>query len=135
MNLIKRSLQISLAAAGLVFISSGCAKVEGPGGSSSIVGKIHVEVRDVAGNLINEFDAQNEDVFLLYGEDDTFHDDDVKTSYDGTFAFEYLQKGSYTLYVYQECPTCASGEEPIFVDVEITDSKSTVDVGTIIIQQ
>ena len=135
MNLIKRSLQISLAAAGLVFISSGCAKVEGPGGSSSIVGKIHVVVKDVGGTIINEYDAQNEDVFLLYGGEDTFYDDDTKTSYDGSFAFNYLQKGSYTLFVYQDCVTCNSGKEPVFVDIEITDSKTKIDVGTIIIQQ
>jgi hypothetical protein len=135
MNLIKRSLQISLAAAGLVFISSGCAKVEGPGGSSSIVGKIHVVVKDVGGNIINEYDAQNEDVFLLYGDEDTFYDDDTKTSYDGSFAFNYLQKGSYTLFVYQDCATCNSGKEPVFVDIEITDSKTEVNAGTITIIQ
>ena len=133
MNFIKRSLQISLAAAGLIFISSSCSKVEGPGGSSSIVGKIRVKVVDVAGNLINEYDAQNEDVFLLYGDDDTFYDDDTKTSYDGSFAFNYLQKGSYKLFVYEDCSSCASGKEPVFVDIEITDSKTAVNAGTIYI--
>jgi hypothetical protein len=133
MNFIKRSLQISLAVAGLIFISSSCAKVEGPGGSSSIVGKIRVQVLDLGGNLINEYDAQDESVFLLYGADDTFYDDDVKTSYDGSFAFNYLQKGSYKLFVYQDCSTCASGKEPVFVDIEITDSKTAVNAGTIYI--
>ncbi len=133
MNFIKRSLQISVVVAGLIFISSSCAKVEGPGGSSSIVGKIRVEVKDVAGNIINEYDAQNEDVFLMYGDDGTFYDDDVKTSYDGSFEFNYLQKGSYKLFVYQDCNSCASGKEPVFVEVEITESKTALDVGTITI--
>lgn len=131
MKFVQRSLQISLALAGLLFFTQSCTKVEGPGGSSSIVGKIHVNVYDVAGNLINDYDAPKEDVFLLYGDDDTFYDDDTKTSYDGTFAFNYLQKGSYKLFVYQDCNSCASGKEPVFVDVEITDSKTTIDVGTI----
>ena len=134
MKTIKRALQFSLAIAGILFLLQSCSKVEGPGGSSSIVGKVHVEKYDVAGNLINEYDAPNEDVFLIYGEDGTFYDDDLKTSYDGTFEFNYLQPGVYKLFVYQDCNTCNSGKEPVFVDVEITDKKSTVDVGTIIIR-
>ncbi len=131
MKLIKRSLQVSLAFAGVLFFLQSCSKVEGPGGSSAISGKIHVKKYDVAGNLINEYDAQNEDVFLIYGEEGTFYDDDVKTSYDGTFEFNYLQKGKYTVFVYEKCTTCASGKQPVFVDVELTDSKTTTDIGTI----
>lgn len=131
MKLFKRSLQFSLVVAGALFFLQSCSKVEGPGGSSSIVGKIHINVYDIAGNLINDYDAPDEDVFLIYGEDGTFYDDDVKTSYDGSFEFDYLQKGKYTLFVYQKCNSCASGKEPVFVDVEITDSKTTIDVGTI----
>jgi hypothetical protein len=133
MKIIKRTIQFSLAFAGVLFLLQSCAKVEGSGGSSSITGKIHVEVRDVAGNLINEYDAQDEDVYLVYGGGDGFYDDDKKTSYDGTFEFNYLQKGTYKLFVYQDCNTCASGKDPVFVTVEITDKKSTKDVGTIII--
>lgn len=131
MKIIKRSLQFSLAIAGALFLFQSCSKVEGPGGSSSIKGKIHINVYDVAGNLINDYDAPDEDVFLIYGEEDTFYDEDVKTSYDGSFEFNYLQKGKYRLFVYQDCNTCASGEEAVFVDVEITDKKTTTDVGTI----
>lgn len=133
MKMIKRTLQISLAAAGFLFLTQSCSKVEGPGGSSSITGKIHVKKYDIAGNLINEYDAPNEDVYLIYGGDGGFYDDDVKTSYDGSFEFKYLQKGTYQLFVYQNCNTCASGEEAVIVDVEITDNKTTKDVGEIII--
>lgn len=131
MKLIKKSLQLSLAVAGVMFFFQSCSKVEGPGGSSSITGKVHVNVYDAGGNLINNYDAQEEDVFLIYGEDGTFYDDDVKTSYNGTFEFNFLQKGSYKLFIYEDCNSCPSGKAPVFVDVEITDNKSTVDVGTI----
>jgi hypothetical protein len=133
MKIIKRTIQFSLAFAGVLFLLQSCAKVEGPGGSSTITGKIHVEVRDVAGNLINEYDAQDEDVYLVYGGGDGFYDDDIKTSYDGTFEFNYLQNGTYKLFVYQDCNSCASGKEALFTTVEITEKKSTVDAGTIII--
>ena len=133
MKIIKRSLQFSLVFAGILFSMSSCTKIEGPGGSSSIVGKVRVEVYDIGGTLINEYDAPGEDIYLIYGENDTFYDDDVETSYDGTFEFNFLQKGKYQLFVYQDCNTCPSGEEAVLVDVEITDNKSTVDVGTITI--
>lgn len=133
MKMIKRTLQFSLAFAGVLFLLQSCSKVEGPGGSSTITGKIHVEVYDVAGNLINEYDAHDEDVYLIYGEDGTIYDDDAKTSYDGSFRFSYLQKGKYQLFVYQDCNSCPSGKEAVLVDVEVTDKKTTTDVGTIII--
>ena len=133
MKMIKRTVQYSLAFAGVLFLLQSCSKVEGPGGSSTITGKIHVERYDVAGNLINEYDAQDEDVYLIYGGEDTFYDDDVKTSYDGTFEFNYLQNGTYQLFVYQDCNTCASGKEAVITEVEITDKKTTVDVGVITI--
>lgn len=133
MKMIKRTLQLSLAFAGALFLFQSCTKVEGPGGSSSIKGKIHVNVYDVAGNLINDYDAQDEDVYLIYGDEGTFYDDDVKTSYDGSFEFNYLQKGNYQIFVYQDCNTCPSGKEAVLVDVEIKDSKTTTDIGTITI--
>ena len=134
MKIFKRILQFSLVFAGVLFLFQSCAKVEGPGGSSSIKGKIHVEVRDVAGNLINEYDAPDEDVYLIYGDGATFYDDDVKTSFDGSFEFNYLQPGKYQLFVYQDCNSCASGKEAVIVNVEIADKKTATDVGTIIIQ-
>lgn len=119
----------------VVFLLVSCKKVEGPGGSSSIIGKVHAEVYDGANNLINEYDIAKEDVYLIYGEDGTFYDDDVETSYDGTFRFDYLENGNYQLFVYSKCPTCPSGKEAILVDVEIASKKSTVDVGTITIRK
>jgi hypothetical protein len=131
MKITKRTLQFTLAFTGVLFFLQSCTKVEGPGGSSSIIGTVHVNVYDIAGNLINDYDAQDEDVYLVYGGGDGFYDDDIKTSYDGTFEFNYLQKGSYKLFVYQDCNSCASGKEPVFVDVEITDKKTTTNIGII----
>ena len=113
------------------FLFSSCSKTEGPGGASTIKGKIHVLVYDVAGNLINDYDAQKEDVYLVYGDEDTFYDDDIETSHDGTFEFNYLRPGNYQLFVYQECLTCPSGKEALILDIEIADKRSTIDVGTI----
>lgn len=113
------------------FSMTSCKKVEGPGGSSTITGKINVQVYDAANNLINEHDGLDERVYLIYGEEGTFYDDDVRTSYDGTFEFSFLQKGTYQFFVYEKCPTCESGKNVLIQTVEITENKSTVDLGTI----
>jgi hypothetical protein len=124
---------LSLTVIALTF--SACTKVEGPGGSSSITGKIHAEVYDGAGNLLTSYDIPKEDVYLIYGTENTVQDDDVETSFDGTFRFDYLEVGSYQLFVYEKCPTCPSGKQVILKDVEITEKKSTVDIGTITIRK
>jgi len=130
MRLFQRAFPFSLIALS-AFVLFSCAKVEGPGGSSTIKGTIHVKVYDVGGTVINEYDAPDEDVYLIYGDEGTFYDDDVKTSYDGSFEFKYLQKGTYQVFVYQDCNSCPSGKEAVIKTVEITDNKSTVDVGVI----
>ena len=127
-----RSLILFSAVSFLLF---SCTKVEGPGGSSAIIGKIHAEVYDGANNLINEYDIPKEDVYLIYGDENTFYDDDIETSYDGTFRFDYLEPGNYQLFVYSKCVSCPSGKEIVLVDAEITSKKSTVDVGTIVIRK
>ncbi len=119
----------------VAIVLSSCKKVEGPGGTSSIKGKIHINVYDVADNLINEYDAPEERVYLIYGSEDTFHDDDVRTSYDGTFEFPFLQNGIYQVFVYEDCNACPSGQQEIVIPVEISEKNSTIDLGTIDIRK
>lgn len=121
--------------AALIITVSGCAKVEGPGGSSSIIGKVHAKKYDGAGNLLTEYDAPKEDVYLIYGGEDTVFDDDVETSYDGNFRFDYLEIGTYQVFVYEKCNTCPSGKSIVINTVEITEKKSIIDMGTIEIRQ
>lgn len=124
-----------LIGAALLFNFGSCSKVEGPGGSSSIIGTIHAKVYDGAGNLLTEYDAPKEDVFIIYGSNETVYDDDVETSYDGKFRFEYLEEGNYQVFVYEKCITCPSGKEVIILDVEISEKNSVIDLGTIDIKQ
>lgn len=127
-----------LSVASLSFLSIlSCKKVEGKGGSSTITGKIHAIVRDGAGNILKEYDFHEEDVYIIYsGEgDESMYDDDIKTSYDGTFRFDYLQNGNYQVFVYEKCSSCPSGKQVIIKTVEITEKKSTVDLGTINVEK
>ena len=119
------------------FFLYGCEKTEGPGGTSTIKGKIIVHDFDAAFQSavpISIFPAIDHDIFILYGLDHTTYDDDYKTSYDGSYEFKYLQKGHYRLFAYSKDSTGAKigfpkGDDiPVFIDVEIT-SNGTVVIG------
>lgn len=122
----------------MVLPLSGCSKVEGPGGAATIQGKMHIKVYDAAQNLINEYDAAKFDVYIIYGDDptQTYFDDDVETSYDGTFKFRFLEPGNYRIFFYEDCnnsqqSTCYSGKVVTIKDVTITSKKEVVDLGTL----
>ena len=120
---------------GLVITS--CTKEEGEGGSGSIKGFVYEYKLNILGDTISRYAAADQDVFIIYGNEDTFYDDNIKTSYDGSFKFPYLQKGKYTVFVYEDCPTsdCPSGKKEILRTIEITKKKQTVDLDTIDIRK
>ena len=123
----------------LIFTFSSCSKVEGPGGTITIKGKV-VE-RDHVGVNIFEYSAVDQDVFIIYGNQNSFYDDDVKTSYDGSFEFRYLQKGDYQIFVYSEVdPATQTPDDPISITevlkaVSVTENNEVYDMGTIYIDK
>ena len=128
---MKILLSISLSLFALMAFNS-CKKVEGPGGAATIKGHILKE-KMIAGQAYFH-DAADEDVYLIYGNEDSFYDDDIKTSYDGTFEFNYLEEGNYQFFVYSDCPTCLSGDTIIKRDIVISEKKEVFDLGTITIE-
>ena len=74
-------------------------------GTSSITGLVWVEdwnaERD---NILDTYVGADEDVFIVFG-DDPFYFDNVKTYHDGTFRFENLVKGTYTVYALSDPTT------------------------------
>jgi hypothetical protein len=115
------------------FLSS-CTKEEGVGGTSTITGKVYVKEYSQAGNLLAEYYGEEERVYIIYG-DGTTYDDDFRTSYDGSFKFQYLNKGTYQVFCYSRCDTCASGNEAVIKEVEITDNNSTIELEDIVIKK
>jgi len=118
-------------------IITSCTKEEGEGGSGTIKGFVYEYKLNILGDTISRYAAADQDVFIIYGNEDTFYDDNIKTSYDGSFVFPYLQKGKYTVLVYEDCPTsdCPSGKKEILRTIEITKKKQTVDLDTIDIRK
>lgn len=110
-------------------------KNEGPGGQAIVRGKIYGREYNASfTQLVDEYYVAEEDVYIVYG-DDEIYSDDMKTNHDGSFEFKYLEKGKYTIFVYSKDSTFTvpGGKQAIFVEFEITDKKEEVDLGEIVI--
>jgi hypothetical protein len=128
---MKKLLSFSI----LFFIFSSCAKYEGEGGSSTIKAVVVEQKYNSLGNVIAEYPIADQDVYIIYGNENTFYDDDVKTSYDGSFEFRYLKKGNYKVFVYEDCNTCPSGVKEVIIPVEITKNNEIKNLDTIYIKK
>lgn len=117
-------------------VISSCTKEEGEGGSGSIKGFVYeYKINAFSLDTTARYAAADQDVYIIYGNEDTFYDDNIKTSYDGSFKFPYLQKGKYTIFVYEECATCLSGKKEILRTIEITKKNQVIDLDTIDIRK
>lgn len=115
-----------------LFLFSSCQKEEGIGGKATIKGKIYLK-EYVGGVLSDEYYAPEYDVYIIYGAGNTFYDDDIKTSYDGSFEFRYLRPGTYKVFAYTKHPT--TGEITAEIQtVEISDKKEIIELDDIVVK-
>lgn len=101
---MKRIFTVALLASS-VFLINSCKKYEGEGGKSTIIGKIMIDEKLYVNGNYSEtvsYLGADEDVFIVYGDGDVSPDDKIECSFDGSFRFEYLQPGTYTIYAYNE---------------------------------
>jgi hypothetical protein len=122
--------QIFLSLIVLIFIA--CERPAGEGGTSTISGKVRVSVYDELGVYEGSYMAQGERVYIFYG-NDSVPGDDVRTSDQGIFRFDYLTPGAYTLMTYSEFRTCLSGDTAVKVSVQIDEYEQDVQVPEILI--
>lgn len=102
-----------------------CKKEPGEGGFASIEGKVYVKNYDATFTLLtSEYYLPAETVYIVYG-DGSEIGNTVKTSYDGSFKFNYLRKGKYKVYVIGKDPTKPSLSIPKeeLVEIIITEKK------------
>lgn len=86
----------------MVILIAGCKKEPGEGGRSEVRGYVY-EQRYVAGTPSGpKRPLPDHRVFIVYGDGDVY-DDDVRTGENGLFAFRWLRKGDYTVYIVSEC--------------------------------
>jgi len=85
-----------------LLLSAGCYKEEGIGGTCAISGKVYAyDYNAEMTSLRAQYYAPDEDVYIIYGDDSVFSDR-TRTSYEGSYRFEYLRPGTYTLYAYSK---------------------------------
>jgi hypothetical protein len=118
---MKTVLYISL---GLILFATACKKGEGEGGKYTITGKVFLRKYNSAWQVkIDSFYAQNENVYIIYGDDVTFGNDQ-KTNYDGTYEFKFLRKGNYKIYAYSDTNNIVTNRKLVkSVDVNLSSEK------------
>ena len=123
MNLTRKILLILLGTV-LTVLAVSCNRGEGPGGTGAIEGTVY-KVLHPDDNYNLETDtvlAAKEDVFLVYGTQ-SFYGDDDETDHTGFYRFDYLRPGTYTVYAYS---TLANGERTaVSQTVEVQRGKTT----------
>jgi len=117
----------------LLFFS--CNKVEGEGGTSSIIGTVTANEYKNSGALKATYLAADEDVYIIYGKDNTTFNDKVSTSYDGTYRIDNLVEGTYKLFSYSKCKDCPSNTKEMLVEVKITKNGEVVTAPKLIIEK
>lgn len=104
-------------------------------GSAKISGRVRqVNWRNDFVEINDTTDAQNEDVFLVY-ENDDFVTERIRTREDGRFAFPNLIKGNYKLYVLSEDIYGWTEDVPKIREITIDQVHQEIDIGTLYIDQ
>ena len=98
---MKKLLFVALAILSL----TACKKVEGQGGRSSISGKIVINEKLYLNGVCTDtvtYEGAKENIYIIYGGSESMYNDKVECSYDGTFKFDYLEQGDYTIFAYNK---------------------------------
>ena len=105
---MKKTINVLLTIVTVALLSA-CNKGPGEGGTGTVQGfvkLVHHPDNDYT-LTADTMPAAKTDVFIVYG-DEAYFGDDVETSPDGMYRFEYLLPGEYTVYSYSTLP---SGEK------------------------
>jgi hypothetical protein len=131
---MKNKFQTSLIISIFLSLLVSCEKDPGKGGNSSVFGKVYVKDYNATFTILqDEYYGQDENVYIIYGDDKTYGDD-VSTNYDGTYEFKYLRPGKYKIYAYSKDSTLQTlSDIPVLVEVEITGKNQNVEAPDIII--
>ncbi|CAM3598248.1 hypothetical protein FLSA109164_06220 [Flavobacterium saliperosum] len=120
MRIMKKYLLLLLAVS---FIA--CTKDEGYGGLASISGKVYALNYNQNQVLLSEGYLGDVRVYISSRGSNDFYDD-VRTTYDGSFKFDFLQEGSYDVWVYGDCDYCPWDQLVEKKEVEVTSRKAQV---------
>lgn len=120
----------------ILFIAAvmcSCNNEEGLGGRGTICGSVQrvYHADDDYTLTADTMPASKADVFIVYG-DDVIYGDDMETGHDGSYVFNYLTPGDYTLFAYSTLPT---GEKKAEIQHVTLPRGATVNVPTIYVHE
>lgn len=94
--------RLSVLATLFIVLVSGCTKEAGEGGTSTIYGKVFAYDYNAEMTVYRtQYYAPDEDVYIIYGED-SIYSDRTRTNFDGSYRFQYLRPGKYTVFAYSK---------------------------------
>jgi hypothetical protein len=138
-----KRISIFLLIAVFALSFSGCKKYEGQGGRSKITGKLTINEKLYINGALAQtvsYPGATEDMYIVYGTQDSIFDDKIECNYDGSFSFNYLFPGTYTVFTYNEVFHTGNSitnndddyytKEPVKFTVEIGKNE-TYDLGEI----
>ncbi|MCX6266732.1 MAG: hypothetical protein NTW16_05155 [Bacteroidetes bacterium] len=131
----KKSFIISmLLLLALPLMMTSCKKEPGPGGKSTIYGKVLVKDYNSTFTILNEtYYGSGIWVYIIYG-DNRDYGDRIQTNYDGTWEFKYLYPGTYHVYTYSKDSTLQTNSQiPVISDVVVPDKKQDIEVADLVI--
>ena len=116
----------------MILTATGCKNDEGQGGTGSISGTIIEQFyNDDYSQLINKKPAVDEEIFLLYGEDNALGDRTF-TGITGEFRFNYLFPGRYYLYYHSKDSASSLDEDQEKLFLVQLDRGEEADLGDIV---
>jgi hypothetical protein len=140
-----KRIALLLTATILLIGLNGCKKYEGEGGRSKITGKLTINEKLYINGVLSQtvsYPGATEDVYIVYGTQDSIFDDKVECNYDGSFSFNFLFPGTYTVFAYNEVFNTGNSitnndddyytKVPVKFTVEIGKNE-TVDLGEIVV--
>lgn len=126
-----------LLASATILLFATCKKGPGEGGRAFITGKLFVKnytSPPCPCSLKEQYYAQGENVFIIFG-DEPGVGESVKTSYDGSFRFQYLRKGKYKIFSLSKDTSSTTNSKTVesMVEVEIKKSNETINLPDLVI--
>lgn len=111
-----------------------CSKDGGEGGKNIVHGYVMEQWYDTNQNFLGNHPALEKPVYIIYGSTASYSNR-YDTHYDGSYYFEKLRKGQYTIFTYQECTNCSEGKEPVFLNFELDERKEETELDTIFVDK
>lgn len=96
---------------------------KGGGNQAIIRGKLKVQNYNQAGQFIAEYYGADLRVYLIsHAQTDSIYDDDTRTNFDGSYEFNNLKPGKYSIFAYSKCTACPSQQDSKMVAVSIPEN-------------